>query len=538
MQYLKFWLKVISLLLLWGILLPRLVHAQAGSPDPSFGGGDGFATTPFLNEGHASANTVAIQSNGRIVVAGSTWIPLSDGTSQVALARYMPDGSLDPTFGEGGKAMFSLADWSIYAADMLLLPDGKILCAGSGWNGNQSRWMLARILADGTLDNSFDGDGILITQVGNYSQSADALALQPDGKIVVAGYANFSGYDEIAVLRYKASGILDNSFGGGDGIVTTPFDGGNASGEDVLIQPDGKIVVGGYAKINGFEDFTVVRYKSDGTLDHSFSGDGIAIASFTNQDDRANCIALQPDGKIVLAGVAGSFPGADTEMAIARFTSYGILDASYGNGDGLVKIHVTDNPDYATDIALQTDGKMLVSGHSRHDAPGGSPYHFTLARLTAGGTPDPDFGGGDGFSILSVSPSGDFSHAMALQPDGKAVAVGKATNDNFQKFVVARFLTGSTVASNAPAVFSGITTLYPNPVREQATLEYELASNEEVTVNLQDMQGRFIQSLLPRTSKIAGKHSETILFTQELPSGTYILTIETTSGMAAIEVIF
>ena len=542
MRYLKFWLKVISLLLLWGILLPRFVHAQPGTPDPSFGGGDGFSTASFLTNGHASPDAVVVQPNGRIIVAGGTWIPNGSENSHIALARFMPNGMLDNTFGGGtGKVTVSPVNMHAYIEDMVLLPDGKILCAGGAWGDGETKEsiLLARFNPDGTPDSSFDGDGFVITQVGNFDLYASSIALQADGKIIVAGCINLTGYEEFAILRYKSNGVLDNTFGGGDGIVATPVGESYTGLCDVLVQPDGKIVAAGYAVLNGFEDFAMVRYKSDGTLDHTFGvGDGIVMVSFTNKDDDAYSMALQPDGKIVLAGISGYQGGSDNEMAVARFTTAGTLDQTFGGGDGLATVHITDNVDAARAVSIQADGKILLGGHSRHDAPGGTPYHFTLVRITSGGLPDPSFGDGDGISILPVSSSGDFIHAMTLQADGKVVVAGNATFNYNQNFVVARFLTGLTLDTKAPAIFSGKISLYPNPIREQASLEYELQTTEKVAVNLYDSQGRFIQNVLPNTEKTAGKHVETLLFAHDLPSGNYLLTLESESGITAIEAIF
>lgn len=500
--------------------------SQAGSPDPSFGGGDGFLTNSFLTDGHAQPNAVAIQPDGRIVVVGATWIPFQ--LEQIVIARYMPNGSPDPTFSDDGKATVSHSSLSVAASDVLILPNGKILCAGNAWNNTENFFLLARFNADGTPDNTFDTDGILTTKVGISYQGVGSLAMQPDGKIVVGGYANFTGYDDFVLLRYNANSTLDLPFGGGDGIVNTPMGESYAGIEKVLIQPDGKIVAAGNAVVNGFEDFALARYNSNGTLDNSFSGDGIAMLHFTDNTDYANAAALQPDGKIVLAGEAYNM-GA----AVARFNANGTLDNTF-SGDGLTTQPAIDG---ARSIIIQPDGKFLL-GSDYRVLNNVSQYHFAVARLTEAGLPDFSFGTGDGVAKLTLGPTNDQIQAMALQADGKLVAAGTAYINGRHNFGVARFLTGLTVGTSAPEVFSGNISLYPNPVAEQAMLEYELAVSENVEINLYNIQGRFIQNILPSTEKPVGKHTETLLFASDLPPGTYLLTIETKSGITAIEAIF
>lgn len=537
MRYFKFWLKVIFLLLLWGILLPRMVHAQPGAPDPSFGGGDGFSTANFLADAHANPLAVVVQPDNRIVVAGGTWQPNVQGTGSMALIRYMPNGQPDPTFGSGdAKVVHVLAGFEIGIEAMLLLPNGKILCTGGAWVDNgESKIMLARFNADGLPDNSFDGDGILTTQIGVGDQYGQSIALQPDGKILVAGYANIDGYEDFLLLRYNANGTLDQAFGGGDGIVTTSLGESYAGVEKVLLQPDGKIIAAGYAVSNGFDDFAIVRYKPNGDLDNTFHGDGKYIVNLSGKNERIYDALLQPDGKIVTVGPIFNDSGTDTQFGILRFNPNGTLDQDFGGGDGKAIVNVSASAEYAIATVLQPDGKIIVGGHSR--PADNALYQFTLLRINANGTPDPDFSG-DGTVIFPVSSSGSFMTDMVLQTDGKLVAVGRATYNNTSSFVVTRFLTGLTVDTTVPAAVSGKISFYPNPAQEQATLEFELQTTQTITLNLYDLQGRFIQNILPNTEKTAGKHTETLFFNSNLPAGAYLLSLETSSGVTTIEVIF
>ncbi len=458
--------------------------AQPGSPDPAFGGGDGIVSTSFFPEHHATPGGVAIQPDGRIVTVGGTWKPLSGLPEQMAIARYMPNGSPDPTFDNDGKATFLLPGFSIDANDVIILPDGKILCCGSAWVDDQGYFLLARFLPDGKPDNSFDDDGFVTLQVGAINGYGEKMAVQPDGKIVMVGSANNSGYSEFALVRFKANGTPDPFFGGGDGIVTTPVGESYARVKDIVIQPDGKIVVGGSGTWNGFEDWAALRYNSNGTLDNSFSGDGIASLALTSANDEVQAVLLQPDGKIVLAGSAGQTGNAsgDPSFAVARLTAGGQPDNTF-HGTGVNLINTNNKPEAGYAAVLQPDGKILLGGCSLQPVANEFIYDFTLLRVTANGQPDNSFGIG-GVSVLATSPSSDFMYDLAMQPDGKIVAVGNGIFNNFQNFVTARFLSGLTVGTDAPDVFDGVASVFPNPVSDCSTLQYRLKTDKTLSVNL------------------------------------------------------
>jgi len=202
---------------------------------------------------------------------------------------------------------------SDYGFSVALQPDGKIVVAG--YAGGD--FALARYNSDGALDTSFGSGGKVTTDFGgSYHPDGFSVALQPDGKIVVAGYAG----GDFALARYNSDGALDTSFGSG-GKVTTDF-GGSDAGYSVALQPDGKIVVAGYAGL----DFALARYNSDGALDTSFGTGGKVTTDFSGGRDVGYSVALQPDGKIVVAGYAG------VDFALARYNSDGALDTSFGSG--------------------------------------------------------------------------------------------------------------------------------------------------------------------------------------------------------------
>ncbi len=233
--------------------------------------------------------SLAIQPNGKIVVAGQAYNP-NTGNTDFALARYNSNGSLDNSFDGDGKLTTDFFGSDDYASSLAIQPNGKIVVAGQTYNPNtfNSDFALARYNSNGTLDNSFDGDGKLTGFYLAGNTKFTAIALQTDGKIVVAGQAynpNTGNYD-FALARYNSNGSLDNSFDG-DGKLTTDFNGYDDYATSLAIQTNGKIVVAGQAHNNntGYSDFALARYNSNGTLDNSFDGDGKLTTDFVGSDD-------------------------------------------------------------------------------------------------------------------------------------------------------------------------------------------------------------------------------------------------------------
>ncbi|HQA12445.1 delta-60 repeat domain-containing protein, partial [Zoogloea sp.] len=340
-----------------------------GTLDTSFGGGDGIVTTA-IGSGDDQARAVSVLADGRILVAGYS---ANGANDDFALVRYLADGSLDTSFG-GGDGIVTTAVGSAddQAWSMAVQADGRIVLGGV----SSTDVAVVRYLADGTLDTSFSGDGKQIVDISGSSDEAFGLALQADGKIVQVGSANIAGTLDFAVLRYNTDGSLDTGFGGGDGIVTTSIGSSWEAAHGVAIQADGKIVVGGYTRGAVDNDFAIVRYAADGSLDTTFGGgSGITTTNFGGSDAAAS-ILLQPDGKIVAVG------GSATNTAIARYLADGTLDTSF-SGDGLLTVSVGASG-YLYSTALQPDGRIVAAGFTN----GGSDDNVLVQRFTADGQLD------------------------------------------------------------------------------------------------------------------------------------------------------
>ena len=396
-------------------------NAQPAVLDPAFGGGSGIVTTPIGTS--AAADAVVLQPDGKIVAAGAAVQP--DDSQTFALARYQPNGSLDPAFGSGGIVQSPAG----VARAVAVQPDGKIVAAGT----NLAQVRLARYDADGSLDGGFGSGGVVTTPVGTGTAGVTAIVLQPDGKIVVGGESSDGSKTVFTLVRYDVSGSLDTTFGSG-GIVTTQVGTGNSSIEGLALQPDGKIVADGDA-LNGSSEGVpgLARYNTDGSLDTTFGSGGIVTThvGIAGAGVRVGPLVLQPDGKVVV--VAG--------FSLVRYGANGTLDPSFGAASSLVG---GPGPP-ATGLALHPDGKILVAGATLGGMTGFADT-LELARFNPNGLLDGTFSNlGIAFLFAwtgsPTSPPAPASPALALQPDGRIVAVGSHSVDGgvTQQFLVVRF---------------------------------------------------------------------------------------------------
>jgi uncharacterized delta-60 repeat protein len=286
-------------------------YVTSGTLDDTFGG-DGKVTTVIGDAGASAAFAVALQSDGKIVAAGHTGGGVED---RFALARYNTDGTLDDTFGEDGRVTTSLGPIAD-AFGVAIQSNDRIVATGRAFVNGHYRFALIRYRTDGTLDPSFGGDGTVTTLIGDKASMASAVAIQPNGKIVAAG--NKEGGGAMAVARYLTDGTLDDTFSD-DGEATTSG-GSNPQAAGMALQGDGKIVLAGYARFNNsFNNnrprFVLARFDADGTLDETFSGNGKTTTKI-GVGSLARGVALQSDGRIVAAGYVASI---HERIAVARY---------------------------------------------------------------------------------------------------------------------------------------------------------------------------------------------------------------------------
>ena len=395
--------------------------AQAASLDPTFGSA-GITSTAFGSYGAAAK--VVVQPDGRIVTAGQ------DALGDFALARYTTTGALDTSFNGTGKVTTTPSgSCSGQARALALQADGKIVVAGTSCpNFTSTRnFTVYRYNTDGSLDTSFGSSGKATVNFYAGASEAFAVAVQ-GGSIWVAGYAG-SGF---ALARLTSSGTLDYSFGSGTGTVTSAVGTSSAFANSLVIQADGKPVLAGYASSGGTV-FALTRYTANGALDTTFGTGGKVLTNvggtFSGNSAIATALAIQVDGKVVAAGYANSTSGGYYRFAAVRYTSTGALDSGFGSGTGKVLAAIGSGDAIGSDMAIDASGGIVVGGYSS----AGSYRQLTLNRYDQLGNQDYSFGP----VATAVGSANAAVQGLAIQGDGKIVVVGYGNSPT--TFVVARY---------------------------------------------------------------------------------------------------
>lgn len=480
----------------------------------------------------------------------------------VVQISFSQPGSLDATFDSDGKKIISFATPNDYGEFVIIQPDSKILVGGrSSLNGGELSFSIARLNPSGTFDNAFGTSGKATTSYGNQGFEALNGALQSDGKIVVVGnqYTDASlGYSQVALVRYNSNGSLDTSFDM-DGIVTTQLATSNEDyGVEVKIQPDGKIVVGVQSRINFDRDFVLIRYNSDGSLDSSFGTNGISRTLLNTTNEAIYDIVLQSDGKIVAVGVISG--SSNDDVAVFRYNSDGSLDTTFAT-NGKFIYDFASNHNYASSVVITSDNKLVVGGWYNNLA-SSSGYSPFLMRLTGTGVFDTTFNAtgifiqtsdelindvilqsdnkiiaisnlNSKFGVSKFNTDGSFdttfgtngkvetlininfcfAQSGALQPDGKIVVIGTTYGSPFSKYGVARYDNDAPLSIKE---FSAVNCyIFPNPTSGNFNIRIE-EDLVESKVSIYSILGQKVKDFYLNTTST----------NQNLNKGIYFLEIE------------
>jgi len=403
----KIFIKAVSAAIYTAVVISLSLSvsaASAGAFDTTFGTG-GKVTT---NTGSGnSISGVAVQTDGKIIVVGTSG---AGGTDDFLVLRYNANGSLDTTFDADGIVRTDFAGGHDRAHDVGVQPDGKIVVVGYTITGSLPfDTSVARYLPDGTLDTSFDGDGRALLSLGGTSQigdSGECVAFQADGKIVIGGGV----VGDFLVLRLNQNGSLDTNFNGSGFVMTSISTSGDVV-RDIVIQPDGKIVAGG----SDTNSLALARYNSNGTVDTTFGTNGIVETNFDGYT-QGTSLAVAPAGKLVAAGTAIPTGASQYRFAVARYNGNGSLDTTFSS-DGKVVTSINSLGSFAQDVTVQSDGKIIASGYEGDFG----QYNFSLVRYNTDGTLDESFGN---LGIVKADIQGNDALSASILVGDKLIATG------------------------------------------------------------------------------------------------------------------
>jgi uncharacterized delta-60 repeat protein len=423
------------------LILITVLVAQAGtseietssSLDASFGN-NGIVVTDLGGEDE-SANDLAVQSDGKIVIVGTV-----SNRDAFGVYRYQTDGSLDSSFGSGGVVTTVVGAGQCEASGVALQPDGKIVVVGTGGTWGDSSLTVARYDVGGALDTSFGDGGIVTLTVGSEYNWGSDVVIQSDGKILVSGSSVLATYDFV-LARYDTHGNLDAGFGG-TGVITTDLTGDEDFANALALQPDGKIVVVGRGDTGDY-DFAVARYETDGDLDPAFGSGGITVTHVSGASDDVYDVVVQPDGKIVVVGTAGY-----ADLAIVRYNADGSLDTTF-SGDGIDTIDVYGSGDVGEAVALLPGGKIVVAGYTYSGT-----EDILVVCYNAGGSLDDTFDG-DGIATLDIAGGDDAVRAVGVDGLNRIVVAGVYSDGDDDDIALARYL-GDTRRVFLPLVLRGV----------------------------------------------------------------------------------
>ncbi|HEY0977659.1 MAG TPA: T9SS type A sorting domain-containing protein [Flavobacteriales bacterium] len=510
-----------SLLAAFGLLCFGTLPAQFGTFDPSFNG-TGYVIQPVNNMD--GVQRIVVQPDQKIITLGMSWD--ATYTARAYAFRYLPDGTLDTDFATDGVFMHELDNEALlYSA--VVKADGKILLVGATTDYQKYRILLIQLNSDGTLDPDFGIGGVvarLVSPAGaNAEDMAFDVALDSEGRILVCGSSHDENYvRRPVVVRFTATGDLDTTFGD-QGVASIPVMAvGSSAFKAFQLQPDGKIVAAGFfGETELWYTLLLVRFNADGTLDGTFSDDGIVKHNHGNVDDEAYDLELTADGSIIVAGKTVTVD-YNYSALLMKFTSTGEVDDTFGD-NGAVEEDL-DQFDYAWELELQPDGRIIMAGTSGEGPPNG--FDMAVWKYASDGTRDTDFGN-NGLAMPGVPDRYAMIYGLALQADGQVLVGGQArTENNENHFLLAR-LKNDLSNGIADTQELGSALVMPNPAASGNTIVVRTAGaiSADARILLHTSDGRLVQTY--RATQYAnGIDRIQLQLPDALSPGAYLLTIQ------------
>jgi uncharacterized delta-60 repeat protein len=460
-------------------LLGTLVYGQAGTLDPSFGAG-GFVETIVSTTGSRSS-AVAVQPDGRILLAGRKTVT---GGADGAIVRYLSTGAVDLSFALNGY-LFTPNGGTLNWVDLLVLQDGRILAAGVADASHDH--LLAQWNSDGTPDLTFGTNGL-----ASLTHAPAAITLDANGNILVVG----NTATEHVISRYLADGSPDTGFGT-NGSTVNGLGSDLAVGTSLVVQSDDHLLVAGSSTLADEENVTMTRYTPTGAIDAAWGIGGTVTTECGSSTETGEGIALQADGKIVV-GV-----DYETGFVVLRHLSDGTLDPAFGV-DGQVYTFVGANQSYVKDIIVQPDGALLVGGRAFQNA----GWAFAAVRYLGDGSLDPTFGNA-GIALSSTFGQSYWPEDMALQPDGRLILAGWRQFST-DRFCMIRYFTDLTTAVPRAQTSPDGTRLWPNPSTDRVSLSVPAGVSRPINVDVFDIRGVLVKRKLTVAAIAGGSPAITI----------------------------
>ena len=516
-------MKKIIILILFLVLKTSILNAQqAGSLDSTFGLNGMVVTSVGGFDDRIRA--IEIQPDDKIVIGGASSVT---GQLDFVIARYLIDGTLDSSFGTNGFTITNITNGTDIISDIALQNDGKIVVAGDIYNGTiYPDIAIARYNYNGNIDSNFATNGISVINLTGLNDNVRGIKIAQNGNIYVSGSANQNAF----IISFRQDGTLNTSFNN-TGILY-PIQNVINGFTDITMQSNNQIIAaGGLSLPLSGADFLLMQFDSSGMPDSSFGINGVVTTDLGAMDGEG-CVSMDiKNNKIVLGGIAGiNANQQDYDFALASYNLDGSVDSSF-NVAGQVITHISNGRDLLSEIKIQNDGKIVATGYT------GGVTDFVIVRYNIDGSLDSTFGV-NGIVITDFASDFDIAYAMAIQNDYKILAGGTSVvASTYGGFALARYFSGLNVGvidfKKQPLPLQA----YPNPVASYATLSYSLSKDENIAIILFDMQGKEIKTFIPTQKKIKGAHTEYLYFEETIKPGIYFLSIENGDRLQSVKIV-
>lgn len=490
------------------ILFCSNVFAQTNGIDLTFG--DNGMVKTDINGKFDDATDIFILDNGKIIAAGNSMV---GSHYEFYVAQYSADGTLDESFGNSGFATIEFSTFHCLVKALTVQENGKIIVVGNYDNNYYTDPVIARFNSDGSIDTAFGENGLLKFDLSAQFDDFNDVVVQPDGKILVVGSSYKYGTDDFLLVRFLEDGSLDETFGV-DGFVYTDFDDTEDIIFSVLLQKDNKIIVSGYSGY-GSVYFAAARYLENGLIDPSFSADGKVTLSSGSRVDKSYGITFQSDSSIVLAGTHHA--GATDEYMFARIDKYGTPDITFGAG-GIVYLPTLNAADKLTDVIAQPDDRIVASGSRNNDA--------VFVRLTKNGSPDNTFGDA-GILKVAEADGTNILNSIVMNSENTIIACGTANQDDYSDFLLMQINFDIQSSVEPLSSNAGTHLIYPNPASDWLNVRPDNAAGSLQEVVITNITGQVVYSEKPNLFD----DTFGIKLSSDLPAGNYIVNMVCTNGI-------